>query len=578
MKLPRYHEIWLVDTEFHAPRGHRPDPICLVAKELISGRVIRLGRDELRRMKRPPFDVGPDVLVVAFYASAEFGFFLAQGWSLPVNVVDLYVEFRNLTNGLRPPKAKNDLLAALLYLGLPFGDAVEKQEMRELAMRGGPFTSEEMRALVDYCESDVRALEILWSATEATLNQTALLRGDYMKALAVMEWTAVPIDTSVWTSLVDAWDDLKLHFARLLDPQQLIWEGTGFSYARFGAWLASEKIDWPQLPSGKLDVKREVWSDMVLGHPQLKPFASLWFLLSQLRLSKLSIGPDGRNRALLSAFRSKTGRNQPSTTRFVFGLPSFLRPIIVPRPGWALAYMDWARQEFGIGARLSNDTAMIEAYLASDPYIKFAIQAGAAPSGATKDSHPRIRSLFKMVVLGVGYGMSQHGLAARLGISIGEAQELLSLHRRCYPVFWRWVEGAVDYAQLNGQITTRFGWNLHLAGFPNFRSLGNFPCQANGAEMMRRATVHAAKEGIRLCAPVHDAFLIEAPADDIDHEVARMRTCMAKASADVLDGFELKTDVDIVRFPNRFGDPSNWLWRIAHQFVTPPLTARVAVP
>jgi DNA polymerase I len=568
MKLTRYREIWLVDTEFHAPRGHRQNPICLVAKELISGRVIRLDRDQLRRLKRAPFDVGPDVLVVAFYASAEMGTFLALGWPLPVNVVDLWVEFRNVTNGLLPPKTKTGLLAALRYFGLPFGDAVEKKEMRELAMRGGPFTPSEMRELIDYCHSDVRALELLWKPMEAKLDLSALLRGDYMKTLAVMEWIAVPIDQPLWRAFSGRWDDLKLHFARLLDPRQLIWEGTSFSYARFKSWLESQGIDWPHLPTGKLDVKRETWKDMALGHPQVRPFAKLWFLLSQLRMSDLSVGPDGRNRAMLSAFRSKTARNQPSPTRFVFGLPSFLRPIITPAPGMALAYIDWARQEFGIGGRLSNDTAMIEAYLSSDPYLEFAKRAGAAPPWANPESHREVRNKFKMVVLGVGYGMSKYGLAARIGISVSEAAELLELHRRCYPTFWRWLEAAVDYAQLSGRLTTRFGWNLHLSGFPNFRSLGNFPCQANGAEMMRRAAIYAVQEGIPVCCPVHDAFLIQAPIDTIEHEVYRMEACMARGSRDVLDGFELKTDVKVMRHPDRFGNVEDPLWRIAHQFAT----------
>ncbi len=578
MRQRRYREIWLVDTEFHASRGHRPDPICMVAKELISGRVIRLGRDELRRLEAAPFGVGPDTLVVAFYASAEFGVFLALGWPLPVNVVDLYVEFRNLSNGHRPPNAKNDLLAALRHFGLPFCDAVDKLEMRELAKRGGPFTGEEIRALLDYCHSDVRALEHLWLAIEAGLDLSALIRGDYMKALAIMEWTGVPIDVPVWTAISERWDDLKFHFSGLLDPQQLVWNGKSFNCARFENWLASEGIDWPRLASGKLNLKRDIWKDMALGHPQVGHFSKLWFLLSQLRMSDLSVGPDGRNRVMLSAFRSKTGRNQPSSTKFVFGLPSFLRPIITPLPGMALAYIDWARQEFGIGGLLSNDAAMIEAYLAFDAYLKFAVQARAAPPDATMESHAEVRNKFKMVVLGIGYGMTAYGLAKRLGISVSEAAELLGLFRRCYPIFSAWSESAADYAQLHGRITTRFGWNLHLRGLPNFRSLKNFPCQANGAEMMRLAAIYAVNEGVRLCAPVHDAFLIEAPEGDIEHEVFRMKKCMAKASADVLCGFELKTDEQIIRYPDRFGDIQNPLWRTAYRFVTRPVRGGLDLP
>ena len=40
--LHYYREIWLVDFEFRAPPGERPEPLCMVAREWRSGRTIRL--------------------------------------------------------------------------------------------------------------------------------------------------------------------------------------------------------------------------------------------------------------------------------------------------------------------------------------------------------------------------------------------------------------------------------------------------------------------------------------------------------------------------------------------------------
>ena len=75
-RLP-YREIWAVDFEFIAKGGNRPAPVCMVAKDLRSGRELRLWQDALQRHSKLPFDVGPDVLFVAYYASAELGCFLA---------------------------------------------------------------------------------------------------------------------------------------------------------------------------------------------------------------------------------------------------------------------------------------------------------------------------------------------------------------------------------------------------------------------------------------------------------------------------------------------------------------------
>ena len=85
------------------------------------------------------------------------------------------------------------------------------------------------------------------------------------------------------------------------------------------------------------------------------PLRELRTSLSQMRLNDLAVGPDGRNRALLSAFRSRTGRNQPSNSTFIFGPAVWLRGLIKPEPGNALAYIDWSQQEFGIAAALSGD-------------------------------------------------------------------------------------------------------------------------------------------------------------------------------------------------------------------------------
>jgi hypothetical protein len=49
------------------------------------------------------------------------------------------------------------------------------------------------------------------------------------------------------------------------------------------------------------------------------PLRELRHALSQLRLNALAVGSDGRNRCLLSTFRAKTSRNQPSNSQFIFG-------------------------------------------------------------------------------------------------------------------------------------------------------------------------------------------------------------------------------------------------------------------
>src|SRR6185312_4348421 len=107
---------------------------------------------------------------------------------------------------------------------------------------------------------------------------------------------------------------------------------------------------------------------------------------------------------------------------------------------------------------------------------------------------------------------------------------------------------------LTGELRTVFGWRVHVGNIPNPRSLRNFPMQANGAEMMRLAACLATERGIEVCAPVHDAFLICARLEQLEADVVGMRAAMADASRIVLGGFEVRTDVHLVRYPDRFMD------------------------
>jgi DNA polymerase I len=73
--------------------------------------------------------------------------------------------------------------------------------------------------------------------------------------------------------------------------------------------------------------------------------------------------------------------------------------------------------------------------------------------------------------------------------------------------------------------------------------------QANGAEMLRLACILGTESGITIAAPVHDAILIEAGIDEIEDVTTRMRDIMQTASRIVLGGLELRTDAEIVRYP-----------------------------
>jgi DNA polymerase I-like protein with 3'-5' exonuclease and polymerase domains len=304
-------------------------------------------------------------------------------------------------------------------------------------------------------------------------------------------------------------------------------------------------------------------------YPAVSPLRELRSSLADLRLNDLVVGRhDGRNRAILSAFRARTGRNQPSNSRFIFGPSVWLRSLIKPPPGMAVAYVDFEQQEFAIAAKLSGDANMLAAYISGDPYLAFAKQAGVIPPDGTKETHGSERELFKTTALAVLYGMEAQGLALRLDQPTIIARDLLRAHHETYRRFWRWSDAVVDHAKLTGELHTVFGWVLHGCCGANPRSLRNFQMQAHGAEMLRLACCLATERGIEVCAPVHDAVLIAAPIGEIEAAVAVTREAMAEASRIVLDGFEVRTDAKVTRYPQRFTDPrGRRMWGVVNQLI-----------
>lgn len=552
----RYSAIWVVDLEFRALAGERPEPICLVAKNVITDEEIRLWEGQLHSLPRDFFSA-PDILVVAYFASAEVSCFLALNFTMPHNLLDLYVEFRNRCNGRHLPCGAG-LIGSAVALGLDSMGADEKSSMRSLALREGPYTAQERDALLDYCGADVALTVQVFNVMRDSIDwPRALLRGQYMIAVARMERTGIPIDVETLSRLRSSWESVQDELIARIDARYLVYEGRSFKKARFEAYLTQNTIPWPRLEGGALALDDDTFREMTRRYPILAPLRELRSSLSQMRLTNLSVGMDGRNRCLLSPFASKTGRNQPSNSQFIFGPSVWLRGLIQPPSEWSIAYVDWSQQEFGIAAALSGDVAMQEAYLSGDPYLAFAIQAGAAPSTATKKSHSEVRDQFKSTVLAVQYGMSAESLAVRIGQSPARGHQLMRLHRETYPTYWRWSEGAVNHALARGCLHTVFGWRVQLPDvqLPNDRSLMNFPMQANGAEMLRIACIRLTNAGLRVCAPIHDALLVEGPTEQIKDVVAATQRMMRIASSDVLAGFELRSDVKIIESPNRYMDP-----------------------
>ena len=193
-------------------------------------------------------------MFVSYLASAELRCFIELGWPFPDNVLDAFVEHRALTNGHRLP-TKNDLLGALALRGLPHIKSAQKEAMYKLILERESWSPAEQEEILDYCESDVDGLMALIPAIAADIDwDRAILRGRYMKSVARMEHTGVPIDTTMQKLFVLEWDRIKGRLVKLVDR-------------RIPAW--------PRLASGALDLKDETFKEQVSLWPALSPLREL---------------------------------------------------------------------------------------------------------------------------------------------------------------------------------------------------------------------------------------------------------------------------------------------------------------
>src|SRR6185312_381720 len=127
----------------------------------------------------------------------------------------------------------------LAFHGLDGIGAVEKGEMRQLVLRGGPWLDTERNAILDYCEADVEALARLLPAMLPKIDLPhALLRGRYMAAVARMERNGVPIDIGTLRQLKQHWQDIQDQLIAAIDKDYGVYEGRTFKSDRFADWLS----------------------------------------------------------------------------------------------------------------------------------------------------------------------------------------------------------------------------------------------------------------------------------------------------------------------------------------------------
>jgi DNA polymerase-1 len=210
--------------------------------------------------------------------------------------------------------------------------------------------------------------------------------------------------------------------------------------------------------------------------------------------------------------------------------------------GWSLISADYSQIELRIIAALAGEENMIAAF-ADKKDIHTATAAGVfgvPESEVTSEQRRRA----KAVNFGIIYGQTAFGLSESLGISRGEAKEVIDNYFRQYPFIKKYIESQVQSARARQYVESMMGrkrWlrdissaNQTVRGFAE-RNAVNMPIQGTAADMIKMAmiAVHrelkSAKMETRMILQVHDELIFDVPEGEVEKARKLIRDTMCGA-------------------------------------------------
>jgi len=268
------------------------------------------------------------------------------------------------------------------------------------------------------------------------------------------------------------------------------------------------------------------------------------------------IAPDGRIHATFNQTVARTGRLSSDAPN-LHNIPvrselgREFRKAFVPAKGYTLLIADYNQIELRCIAHLAEDPGLIGAFESGED-IHNATAArvfDVDPDSVTIEQ----RSKAKMVSYGLAYGMEAFGLAQRLSVPIGEAQQILDAYFVAFPAVHDYMDKTIAEARERGYTETLFGRRRQIPELAsdNFRirqagerQAMNAGIQGLAADIFKVALIRldqaldAAGSTSRLILQVHDEVICEVPPADLDAVTAIVLEAMSGA-------FDLRVPLEV---------------------------------
>ena len=538
--------ICCMDTEFKGQQdeGQINDPICVVIRELKSGK--------LHKHTGPGFKLpypANKTLWIAHNVIAESHTLLSYGIKLPRFWWDTLIEDKKLYFG----KVKShSLLAACKRYGIPtISEDLKKYFIEKIILANETYNQVQLNKIVEYCESDVEAGSALFFRQLADIEKTrcdegpnmiisqALFSGAAVACTAKVEFNGIPVNNKLLERIDGSFPLLKNKIIDELNKNIDVFDNYVFKQDKFEKLIHRLNLAdrWPTTATGKFKTDEKTIFRFAQQYKEINDFYLASEFINSKKLKGFILGDDARARCSYRMYALKTGRTNPSTAKHPFNAPKCMRNLVKAADDKVLVNFDYKNQEVMIAACLSNDPTMIAACQSRDPYIYVARLNKAVPANATKDTHPKERDLYKTTTLAALYGQGATNMSKRMNLNIDYGQELFVKIKNTFPTYFAWAKTMFDKAMVQGFAETKYGWRYHFYSgeLYNPRTFYNFPIQAHGSEMLRRALIDLTHAGFEVNALIHDGILVQLNKKNLRKELIKAKQILVDASRKILN-------------------------------------------
>ncbi len=286
-------------------------------------------------------------------------------------------------------------------------------------------------------------------------------------------------------------------------------------------WMTEHGVEWadehPRTPTGGISLAKEA-KTLLLGYempaetrPAVEAYVEYMRRLDRYRTTEkiaTHLDDKGYLHAQITPLSCRTGRMASSepNVQNISKKDRELRGLFLPPKGEILVECDFSQVEPRTAAALTKEQVLIDLIMAGENIYKI-----------TMDELGVTKAQAKLMQLSILYGVGGTKLAASIGVSQGEAYDLIRNYWATYSsakAYWDQMTSLTEVDLISGARVPSGHWK---DGSPKSRANLNTLCQGNAAILFKGALVEFSLHRGRAQHNwlwLHDANIITAPEDD----------------------------------------------------------------